>query len=219
MTTLPLLVLGGVMALDGTSLGQFMVSRPLVAATLGGFVLGNPMAGLFAGAILELIHLNVLPVGGVGFPETGPASVVAGAAAATSPTAGGLALAVGLGIVWAMLGGVTVTLQRRLNGRLVPRPEEGPVTAERIQTVHIRLILLDFVRGMLLVGVGGAVVRASLPVLAQVWPISLAHTVALLTTGAAISLGALVRRQGERASTRLLLLAGVAGGLVLAAVL
>jgi ABC-type cobalamin transport system permease subunit len=112
-----------------------------------------------------------------------------------------------------------VTLQRRLNGRVVPRPEEGPVPADRLQAVHVRLILLDFSRGVLLVGSGVAVARAALPALAQNWPLSLAHTVALLTTGAAVSMGALVRRQGERASTRVLLLAGVAGGLILAAVL
>lgn len=219
MTTLPLLALGGVMAVDGTSLGQFMISRPLVAASLGGLVVGNPIAGLFAGALLELIHLNVLPIGGVGFPETGPAGVVAGAAAATSATPGGLALAVGLGIVWAMLGGATVTLQRRLNGHFVPHAEEGPVAANRLQAVHLQLILFDFLRGVLLVGAGILVVRVALPSLAQKWPLSLAHTVALLTIGAAVSLGALVRRQGDRLSTRLLLIAGVAAGLLMAAVL
>lgn len=219
MNLAALMALGGLTALDGTSLGQFMLSRPLVAATLGGLAAGNPTAGLLAGAILELIHLNVLPVGGVGFPETGPAGVVAGAAAATAATPGGLAVAVGVGLAWAALGGVSVTLQRKVNGRFVPRPEDGPISVGRLQAIHLRLIILDFMRGVGLVLAGWVVARAALALFAAGWPLSLANTIALLTTGGAVSLGALVRRQGEKTATRTLFVGGVAVGLILAAVL
>src|SRR5690606_39516372 len=73
-----LLLLGGWMAVDGTSVGQFMVSRPLVAASLAGWIVGDPAAGLTVGVILELFHLAVLPVGAARYPEGGPAAVVAG---------------------------------------------------------------------------------------------------------------------------------------------
>ena len=60
---LVLALLGGVLALDGTSLGQFMVSRPLVACVLAGLVAGDPAAGAMAGLVLEALHIAVLPVG------------------------------------------------------------------------------------------------------------------------------------------------------------
>ena len=72
-----LVVLGGLLALDATSVGQFMISRPLVAGTLTGWWLGDPALGLEIGAILELFHLAGVPAGGSRVPDTGPASVVA----------------------------------------------------------------------------------------------------------------------------------------------
>ncbi|MED5200176.1 MAG: hypothetical protein VYB51_10255 [Gemmatimonadota bacterium] len=41
-----LAILGGLLALDATSVGQFMISRPLVAGTLAGWWLGDPGVGL-----------------------------------------------------------------------------------------------------------------------------------------------------------------------------
>ncbi len=49
--------------LDRVALIQFMISRPLVAATLTGWVLGNPLVGMEIGMLLELLWLGRLPVG------------------------------------------------------------------------------------------------------------------------------------------------------------
>src|SRR5690606_15616708 len=92
VTTVWLLLLGGWMAVDGTSVGQIMVSRPLVAATLAGWVVGDPLAGLTAGVLLELFHLAVLPVGAARYPEGGPASVLAGSLYALSESVPGALL-------------------------------------------------------------------------------------------------------------------------------
>jgi len=83
-----LAILGGLLALDATSVGQFMISRPLVAGTLAGWWLGDPGLGLEIGAILELFYLAGVPAGGSRVPETGSASVVA---VAVAMSAGGLA--------------------------------------------------------------------------------------------------------------------------------
>ncbi len=56
-------VLGAVIGLDRTAVGQFMVSQPLVAGSLTGWVLGEPAAGLIIGAVLEMIWVLDLPVG------------------------------------------------------------------------------------------------------------------------------------------------------------
>jgi hypothetical protein len=124
-----------------------------------------------------------------------------------------------VGLAWAAFGGVSVTLQRKVNGRFVPRPEHGPVSVARLQEIHLRLIILDFLRGVGLVLAGWVVARTAMGVLAADWPLALANTIALLTTGGAVSLGALVRRQGEGTSTRALFVGGVAVGLIMAAVL
>ena len=70
-------LLGGLLALDGTSVGQFMVSRPLVAGALVGWLLGDPATGVAVGAILELYLLVSFPTGGSRFPEGATATVVA----------------------------------------------------------------------------------------------------------------------------------------------
>jgi len=79
---------GGFLALDATSWPQSMVSRPLVSATVGGALLGDPSAGLLVGAVLELITLRHMPFGASRSPDTGPAGLVAGGACATAGPAG-----------------------------------------------------------------------------------------------------------------------------------
>lgn len=49
--------------LDRVALIQIMISRPLVAAPLTGWVLGNPLVGMEIGMLLELLWLGRLPVG------------------------------------------------------------------------------------------------------------------------------------------------------------
>src|SRR5690348_10088042 len=81
MQLAPIALLAGVLGLDVVSFPQAMISRPIVAATLGGAFLGAPVAGLVCGAALECLALESLPVGASRYPEWGSASVVAGAVA------------------------------------------------------------------------------------------------------------------------------------------
>lgn len=55
--------LGGLIGLDRTAAGQFLVSQPIVAGPLTGWVLGDAGAGLMIGAVLELIWVLDLPIG------------------------------------------------------------------------------------------------------------------------------------------------------------
>ena len=56
-------IVGGLIGLDRTAVGQFMVSQPIVAAPFTGWLLGDPAAGLVIGAALELIWVLDVPVG------------------------------------------------------------------------------------------------------------------------------------------------------------
>jgi mannose PTS system EIIC component len=62
MKIILLSLLGGVLSLDRVW-AQFMISRPIVAAPLAGFMLGDPYTGLQAGALLELFWIDKLPIG------------------------------------------------------------------------------------------------------------------------------------------------------------
>ena len=79
LSLLPLAFLGGVVGLDVVSFPQAMISRPIVAATLGGAFVGNGTAGVLIGVVLELIALDTLPFGASRYPEWGSAGVAGGA--------------------------------------------------------------------------------------------------------------------------------------------
>ncbi|MFC1531582.1 PTS sugar transporter subunit IIC, partial [Gemmatimonadota bacterium] len=64
---------GAVLGMDAVSWPQVMVSRPLVSATIGGWLLGNPVAGMLVGLVLEIYALRHPPFGAAKYPDTGPA--------------------------------------------------------------------------------------------------------------------------------------------------
>ena len=103
-------LLGAIIGLDVVSFPQAMISRPLVAATVAGLLLGDPAGGLLVGATLELIALETLPVGASRYPEWGSASVVGGALFALRPvpTSGALTMAVLGALATAWVGGWTM---------------------------------------------------------------------------------------------------------------
>ena len=206
-----LLLLGGWMAVDGTSVGQFMVSRPLVAATLGGWVMGDPVAGLAVGVLLELLHLAVLPVGAARFPESGPAAVVAGsmhAAAVSIP--GALLMTVGFSLLWEWVGGASLRAVRQVNVAVVAGPDEEG-RAHRLQLRHLAAISIDFARGMLVVGVGIICLTTLLTLSARHWMLDPA--IARLATGA-VAVGLFAATLGIFSGRRKHFLVGMAAGLV-----
>ena len=60
-----LIVWGTVVALDLVSVPQALLSRPVVAGSVAGWIVGDPVAGLRVGVLLELFALDVLPIGAV----------------------------------------------------------------------------------------------------------------------------------------------------------
>ena len=56
-------VICGIIGLDRTALGQFMISQPVVAGPLTGWLLGDVTAGIVIGGTLELIWVLDMPIG------------------------------------------------------------------------------------------------------------------------------------------------------------
>jgi PTS system sorbose-specific iic component len=151
---LTIALLGAIVGLDVVSFPQAMISRPIVAATISGMVLGQPAGGLLVGATLELIALETLPVGASRYPEWGSASVVGGAlfALRPSPSAGALTIAVLGALATAWIGGWTMYVIRRFNGAIARRwiPTLGLGSGPAVIAIQTAGIAADFARGGLL---------------------------------------------------------------------
>src|SRR5262245_62448941 len=124
---LPIALLGGVLGLDVVSFPQAMISRPLVAATLGGALVGQPAMGLLLGVALELIALETLPFGASRYPEWGSAAVVGGSiyAASPLPLAGKMTISLLAALATAWVGGWTMVKLRQRNARMSERSRSG----------------------------------------------------------------------------------------------
>jgi mannose/fructose/N-acetylgalactosamine-specific phosphotransferase system component IIC len=154
LQALPLALLGGLLGLDVVSFPQAMISRPLVAATLAGALLGHPVSGILMGATLELIALDTLPFGASRYPEWGSAAVVGGALFAAHPAhpAGSMAIAViaALGTSW--VGGWTMVKLREANAHWAANRRAALDAGSRGAVIELQLLGMtaDFVRGAVL---------------------------------------------------------------------
>jgi PTS system mannose-specific IIC component len=214
-TLLLLALLGGVAALDGTSLGQFMVSRPLVAATIAGALLGAPAQGALLGVFLEAMHLAVLPVGASRYPEGGPPAI-AGAAffVHSHGTYGELLPIVLFCLVWEWASGVTVQWLRHLNSRFAIPPGMDEVSAGTLQRRHFGALAADFARGAVVTFIGVYLLAAFLWLLPDAPTPERAARLAL-GAAAAASIAASVRLFGTR-RLPLFVLGALCGAAVLA---
>ncbi len=171
---------GAWVAADATAFVQLLVSQPIVAGTVTGWIWGRPEIGLELGAILQLFACGVLPLGGR-TPEDFPAGTVVGVAVASSidlgmPVAsaqgGPLRYGGATAFAVALLGKPFLVWQRRRNERLAAWCE-----------------------GELVAGHLGALARAQAAGVAQAAAIGFAWTgVAMLAFGAIA--GPLFRMQG-----------------------
>lgn len=114
-----LILWGTLVGLDLVSVPQAMISRPLVAGAVAGWLVGDVSAGLRVGVLFELFALDVLPIGAVRYPDYGPATVAAVTLASWAPWELSLGLSATLGLVLAVAGGWTLQLVRRSNARAI----------------------------------------------------------------------------------------------------
>jgi mannose/fructose/N-acetylgalactosamine-specific phosphotransferase system component IIC len=157
---IPIALLGGVLGLDVVSFPQAMISRPLVASTLAGALIGEAASGVLLGAALELIALETLPFGASRYPEWGSASVVGGAIFATHPThpAGAMSLAVLAALATTWVGGWTMVKLRQRNAVWAGQRREALEAGARGSVISLQLMGMtaDLLRGTLLTAIAYA---------------------------------------------------------------
>jgi mannose/fructose/N-acetylgalactosamine-specific phosphotransferase system component IIC len=170
---LPIAMLGGILGLDVVSFPQAMVSRPLVAATLSGALVGDAFSGMLIGAALELIALETLPFGAAKYPEWGSAATVGGALFAThaSHPAGAMTMAVIAAIATGWIGAWTMYQLRRLNASGAHRHRGGLDAGARGTVIGLQLtgLSLDLLRGMLLTGLLYVAFRPLVARMVEIW--------------------------------------------------
>ena len=217
MTWLALIGLGGIVALDATSLGQLMLSRPFVAATLAGAITGRPLEGALVGALLEALSIGILPVGAARYPDTGTAAVAAAGTFGLSgvePNAPVLLLVVVYGLLWQRLSGFSVIGGRYLNERLVHAGEPGrrPRLDRLIENRHLESMLIDMARGVMVTTVALMIGVPLLLLVPSYWALpGIVATLAVSVTAVAVLAGA-APLFADSARRRILLLLGMAFG-------
>jgi mannose/fructose/N-acetylgalactosamine-specific phosphotransferase system component IIC len=160
-TLVPLGLLGAMLGLDTVSFPQAMLSRPLVAATCGGALLGSPSDGLIMGATLELIALVTLPFGASRYPEWGSASAVGGAlfAEASDHSAGAMTIALVAALTTAWVGSWSMVKLRQWNATWAAGSRGGLDAGARGSVIGLQLkgMTADLARGLLVTVVAWAV--------------------------------------------------------------
>jgi mannose/fructose/N-acetylgalactosamine-specific phosphotransferase system component IIC len=206
-------LLGGVVAVDGTSAGQTMVSRPLVAGLLAGALLGDPAFGIGIGALLELFAIVAVPAGGTRLNELSVATVVAVCVALQLPPSGREPLAIAFALLGAELGGFSVDRLRHWNTYRWQALEGRGITPGRLSALHWSAVAADFVRGGVLVLVLVPLGLWILPMLSVGWPLGPSPTRALILLAIAVHLGALLKNWGGWQHRRVLFFGGILTGL------
>jgi mannose/fructose/N-acetylgalactosamine-specific phosphotransferase system component IIC len=219
---LPLALLGGVLGLDVVSFPQAMISRPIVAATLAGAFVGQPVDGLLIGVVLELIALDTLPLGASLYPEWGSASVVGGAlfAAHSAHPPGAMAVSVLATLAVAWVGGWTMVRLRRQNARWARHRRDALAAGSRDAVVGLQLLGLtaDFFRASLFTALAYAILAPVAGAAVGVWGID-ARLSRAVVVGVAITVAAAAAWKifHSTLGVRWTFLAGLVAGAALAA--
>ncbi len=214
---LSLLVWGTLVGLDLVSVPQAMISRPLVAGTVAGWLVGDVEAGLRIGVLFELFALDVLPVGAVRYPDYGPATVAAVALGAGAPWELSLGLSVALGLVLAVVGGWSLQVVRRLNARAIQHRAAALAAGESsaIRRLQYGALLRDAGRGFILTLLGILAASIIKDTVRLDRPTAVALTLVAIGSAFAATVNGAFRSSGRSARLRWLL-AGAGVGVLLA---
>lgn len=216
----PIALLGGLIGLDVVSFPQAMISRPIVAATLGGAFVGNGTAGVLIGVILELIALDTLPFGASRYPEWGSAGVTGGAlfAAEAGKSFGALPASVLAALLTASVSGWSMVVHRRMIarrlGRYRDRLEDGSRSA--LLSLHLWGMTMDLLRGALVTFVALLVLTPIVEAIVAIWgPTPAISRAVVVAVGALVAAGALWKIFHSVRHALWLFLGGLAVGLAL----
>ncbi len=147
-------LVGGFINLDDVPMIQVMVSQPIVAAPLIGWIFGDLKCGLVIGAFLELMMVYLLPIGcSVPLDGSLAAIIATGICLLISPSFPGqreamISLAITFALPFSALAQRGSILIRRLNGKISARAQRM-VLDEKLRNIallHLSGIGLFYLR-------------------------------------------------------------------------
>lgn len=147
---------GGLIGLDRTAFGQFMISQPIVSGPLIGWIYGNVVAGLLIGAVLELLWVMDMPIGT--FVPADSTIAAVWAAAASIIGAGGDPSVSVMGFSILLTAGLApVTMKadavlRKRNARLAEyaASDEGGGAVRKLSKAHLSGLLFFFLKSFII---------------------------------------------------------------------
>lgn len=111
-------------ALDERALGPLIFHQPVVAAGLAGYILGQPLPGLWAGVVMQAIWPGLLPLGAARQPQAGLGALIWVLWLAMPPASGIWPLGMACGLLAAAWGMRAEGWLRRRNARRAPHWRE-----------------------------------------------------------------------------------------------
>ena len=77
MGLIPVCLIGALISLDSVAVFQILISQPIVACTIIGWLSNDPTTGIHIGLMMQLIWSSTLPGGAVTFPDGNLGAIVA----------------------------------------------------------------------------------------------------------------------------------------------
>ena len=135
-----LAIIIAVLSLDTTIAFQTLISSPLFACPILGWILGDIQLGFELGFLLQLIWLSRIPAGAVIFPEGNLASMIVTSLILLNKSNGfpntNLAIIFIEGILISFIGAKITQFYRNLNGKILD------FVNKQVERAHFRVILL-----------------------------------------------------------------------------
>jgi mannose/fructose/N-acetylgalactosamine-specific phosphotransferase system component IIC len=143
------------LSLDITIAFQILISSPIFACSLLGWLLGDPRAGFEMGFLFQLLWLGRMPVGAYIVPEGNIASMIATSVMIliepfTFPNTT-MAVIFFLAIVVSYFGAMLTILYRKLNGKILN------LVLREVERVHFNVMLFLEIGSMLIYLLGAFV--------------------------------------------------------------
>jgi len=154
LSALGIAIAGGLIGLDRTAVGQFMISQPIVAGPFTGWLLGDATTGLLVGAALELIWILDMPVGAFVPADSTAAAIGATAIAILGNPGGvyvpGVGFSILLTVILAPITMMADQVARQFNSRLADAAQSasGPDLRKRIARAHVSGIGVFFLKSL-----------------------------------------------------------------------
>lgn len=148
MSNFSLALLISLLGLDTTIAFQVLISQPVFACSIIGWLMGDPVTGMEIGAIMQMIWLNMLPVGAASFPEGNIASMLVCAivirfADMDMPNTV-FAVAFVYGMIVSYVGAQLTTLDRRLNTRILKWAQQAAEQADLRKLTLLDMLSIAF---------------------------------------------------------------------------